>query len=334
MLFGTHNQQFGLKMLAAAVVLRDQTVSGSENASAGYSRLRTASLPGMVRLDRAVSGGIAGSGHSLRPNASTQWTFHGSTAFNQQEAYDTTGAMGTSGFPQLTRGVNATTAEQWAGQISSGQLLSTRTEPWEWQIAIGGSGQQTVQYAVSGANDVVVVSCPATFESTAGEVLNAKVGSDLAVNVWSNTAPQHIVATNVTSAATLSSFGVTSNTVMHVVGAEQEAWRAADQFLNSAREHAKLGDLRLAYRDALRGLDILLRFASWSRVSVELEEMSSGKYPASFGIGAMRFASGAAKSIPNWTSILEALVTVAQNQNLDVRRAMRGLVGTNGSSQK
>jgi len=326
-------------MHAAALVLRDQTMPGSEDASTGYTHLRTASFPGMLRLDRAVTGGIVGSGYGVQQNTSTQWSINGSTAFNQtQIAYRAMGNASVS--PALQQWVEGsgggtiTNSQGWLGANAgaSGQLISTRTEPWGWQIAFGGSSKDSMQYPTNGRNDVVVVSYPTTFDASEGQVVNAKVGTDIAVNVWNNATSQSVVATNVTSAATLSSFVVGTNTVVQVVGRQQEAWREADQLLTSARKHATLGDLRLAYRDALRGLDILLRCASWWRVGIELEEMSSSKYPASFGIGAMRFASGAAKSIPNWTSILRALAATAQAQNLNVRKAMRGLIETDGTS--
>jgi hypothetical protein len=114
--------------------------------------------------------------------------------------------------------------------------------------------------------------------------------------------------------------------VAHALVAKQ-----ADEWLAKARAAARVGDLRAAYHGVYRGLDVLLKSAKWHRVSAELEEICSDQYPVTFGIGAMRFVSGAAERIPNWNTILERLRETARRQNADVRKAFRGLVEANAA---
>lgn len=102
--------------------------------------------------------------------------------------------------------------------------------------------------------------------------------------------------------------------------------RKAGEWLASARAAALGGEIRIAYRNVLRGLDVLLRNAKWTQVSDELEEMCSAKYPAEFGIGAIRFVSDAAERIPRWNLILGKARDTAAVQKKDVRIAMRGLI--------
>jgi len=103
----------------------------------------------------------------------------------------------------------------------------------------------------------------------------------------------------------------------------------AKQKLKAARMSARDGEMRIAYENAFRGLDLLLRNGEWNETSKELQEMCRGQYPAVFAIGAMRFASDASKRIPRWDNILESLNATAQDQKVDVKRAMRGLVRNN-----
>jgi hypothetical protein len=112
------------------------------------------------------------------------------------------------------------------------------------------------------------------------------------------------------------------------VGVQALALKQANDLLASAREAARANDMRTAYGKVFRGLDILLRSAQWKHIGSELEEMSSELYPAEFGIGAVRFASDAASRIPRWNLILNRLTTTAKKQNVDVAKAMRGLLRT------
>ena len=111
------------------------------------------------------------------------------------------------------------------------------------------------------------------------------------------------------------------------------ASKEAGDLLASARSAARANDMRLAYEKVFRGLNILLRGAQWTRIGSELEEMSSEGYPATFGIGAARFASDVAPRIPNWSAILKKLVESARKQKLDVTKSMRGLLTANETSK-
>ena len=117
------------------------------------------------------------------------------------------------------------------------------------------------------------------------------------------------------------------------IGIRALASKEADDLLVGARSAARANDMRAAYEKAFRGLDIILRSAEWNKVSSELEEICSDNYPAAFGIGAVRFASGAASRIPNWDLIIKRLIQTARQQKVDVSRAMRGLLGAHGVSQ-
>jgi hypothetical protein len=116
------------------------------------------------------------------------------------------------------------------------------------------------------------------------------------------------------------------------IGDDGLASDKAKEQLSMARAAACANEMRLAYRHLYRGLDFLLRRGKWRRVSTELEEVCSQQYPAAFGIGAMRFSSEAAQRIPRWNAILKKLAETARLQGIDVRKAMRGLVETNGAT--
>jgi hypothetical protein len=105
----------------------------------------------------------------------------------------------------------------------------------------------------------------------------------------------------------------------------------ADNWLSKARAAARAGDLRSAYRNVYRGLDVLMKRAKWNEVSSVLEELSSITYPTAFGIGAMRFASSAAQQVPNWNAILNKLIETARRQKVDIQKSFRGLIETNGA---
>jgi hypothetical protein len=107
--------------------------------------------------------------------------------------------------------------------------------------------------------------------------------------------------------------------------------KQAEDWFAKARQAARAGNLRTAYHGVYRAFDLLLRSAKWDQVSAELEEICSDKYPIAFGIGAMRFVSSAAESIPNWNFILRRFMGLAQHQNVDVRKAFRGLPEANGA---
>lgn len=108
--------------------------------------------------------------------------------------------------------------------------------------------------------------------------------------------------------------------------ADALAKKQAVAFLAAARAAARAGNMREAYHSVYRGLDALFRRAQWNEVTIELEEICSSRYPAMFAIGAMRFASPAAKHISDWDNILRKLTDTAQRQKIDVGKAMRGLV--------
>lgn len=112
-----------------------------------------------------------------------------------------------------------------------------------------------------------------------------------------------------------------------------DAWaiKRAKESLRRAREAATAGDLRSAYRNVYHGLDELFRRGKWEAVSTELAELCSPKYPATFGIGAMRFSSDAARHIRGWAANLSTLAKTADTQGIDVARAMRGLSQNNGN---
>ena len=108
------------------------------------------------------------------------------------------------------------------------------------------------------------------------------------------------------------------------------ATRQAITNIERARDAAVAGDLRVAYRRVYQGLDELFRRGRWKLVSDELIEICKDKYPATFGIGAIRFSSDASSYIPNWDIIVNSLKTSAGDQGMDVERAMRGLLNNDG----
>jgi hypothetical protein len=115
------------------------------------------------------------------------------------------------------------------------------------------------------------------------------------------------------------------------IGIQGLASKEANERLSSARAAVRANDMRTAYENAFRGLDVLLRSAKWKQISSELEEMCSGHYPVAFATGAMRFVSDAAPRIQNWNLILKKLETTAGQQKVDVENAMRGLVKIHGA---
>jgi hypothetical protein len=120
-----------------------------------------------------------------------------------------------------------------------------------------------------------------------------------------------------------------------IFGGLYEAERAFEQQAADCIEKARLAalnnDLRLAYHWVYRGLDQLFLIARWGEVGLVLREICSPRYPAAFGIGAMRFSSDAANRIPGWSEILEELVNTARRQGVDTKKAMRGLVKLDGT---
>jgi hypothetical protein len=124
-----------------------------------------------------------------------------------------------------------------------------------------------------------------------------------------------------------------ANTVIKaILSAEADAMAVeGKELLSNASADALKHELRTAYRGLYRGLDKLLRSAKWRQVSLELDRICSERYPAAFGIAALRFTSDAAGYIPGWDNILKKLINTAKRQGVDIRRAMRGLVDTNGA---
>lgn len=109
---------------------------------------------------------------------------------------------------------------------------------------------------------------------------------------------------------------------------EHEVERAVEQ-LKRGRMAAKTGDMRLAYREAYRGLDVLFRCRRWTLAHAQLREACSDSYPAHFGIGLLRFSSEAAALIPAWSDLVELLSASARRQGMNTARALRGIVGNN-----
>jgi hypothetical protein len=106
--------------------------------------------------------------------------------------------------------------------------------------------------------------------------------------------------------------------------------RAID-YLAKAKAAARSPELRAAYHSLFRGLDILLNTGRWDRVSSELRDLCANQYPISFAIGALRFCSSASSQIPGWEVILQQAIKTARQQNVDVSRAMRGLLESNAA---
>lgn len=102
----------------------------------------------------------------------------------------------------------------------------------------------------------------------------------------------------------------------------------ANDHLVTARRCAVDDNLRDAYHHVYRGLDIYLRLAEWNKVSSELKEITSDKYPVAFGMGALRFSAGSRNNIPDWKEIIEKFVVTIINQNKsygDPSKLLRGL---------
>lgn len=78
-------------------------------------------------------------------------------------------------------------------------------------------------------------------------------------------------------------------------------------------------DARSFYWAVFRKLDNLMLHGQWDKVSCDLAEYCSDRYPVEYGIGAMRFVSDAADRIPQYNSLLNSLNKRASSHQ------MRGL---------
>ena len=104
-----------------------------------------------------------------------------------------------------------------------------------------------------------------------------------------------------------------TNTSPQVIaaGAQALAKRNALELLDAARLAAEERDLHTAYDKAFRGLDILMKMAQWTLISVELSTVTSDKFPVEFGIVLARFVSQISLRLDNWTSVINALKNMA-----------------------
>jgi hypothetical protein len=120
--------------------------------------------------------------------------------------------------------------------------------------------------------------------------------------------------------------------LLDIGNTELSVIRDSQKWLVEARAAARNGEMRSAYRGVFRGLDILLTNAKWQQVCSELSEICSDKYPSEFGIGALRFVSGASDRIPNWNLIVHQLENIIEKRGGDVKKTMRGLKYDHGTS--